>query len=209
MSKSSDQAKVKKDVNASGSNGRSVKPQPSKRSNSEMCNTSADELSLMQHTLDDVSTEMKEVRECLNTLMKKEDIESFVKTAVKDILEDFNKNLEFTVAAKVEEKTKGVLERLETLEKENSQLKKELALQKTSTEKLKQDVEICVKRSKMADSKANYNEQYSRENNIKFMDVPVLPSENEQTLTNTICELVKQKDVTLEPSKILAIQTPK
>ena len=137
--------------------------------------------------------------------MKKEDIESFVKTAVKDILEDFNKNLDFTVAAKVEEQTKGVIKRLETLEKENAQLKKELESQKTSTEKLKKDIETCDNRSKMADSKANYNEQYSRKNNIKFMDVPVLPSENEQTLTKTICELVKQKDITMDPFKILAI----
>ena len=205
MNKFKDQATAKKEINAAGHKGSSLRQSQNKVSNSEVCNTSAEEISLMHHTMDDVSTELKEVRECLNTLMKKEDIESFVKTAVKDILEDFNKNLDFTVAAKVEEQTKGVIKRLETLEKENAQLKKELESQKTSTEKLKKDIETCDNRSKMADSKANYNEQYSRKNNIKFMDVPVLPSENEQSLTKTICELVKQKDITLDPSKILAI----
>ena len=37
------------------------------------------------------------------------------------------------------------------------------------------------------------------------MDIPVLPSESEETLTSRICELVKEKDITLDPSKILAI----
>ena len=77
--------------------------------------------------------------------------------------------------------------------------------QKTTIETLKGKIETDNTQSKRAEQMANYNEQYSRKNNIKFMDVPVLPSETETTLTTKICELVKEKDITLDPSKILAI----
>ena len=55
-----------------------------------MCETCAEELAIMSHALDDLSTEVKEVKDNLKTLMKKDDIETMIKTAVKDILADFN-----------------------------------------------------------------------------------------------------------------------
>ena len=124
---------------------------------------------------------------------------------MKDILEDFNKNLEFTVNAKVDEKNKGMCKILENLEKENELLKKELIAQKISIENLSSKMTNDISCSKRAEQKANYNEQYSRKNNIKFMDVPAVPSETESTLTTKICKLVKEKDITLDPFKILAI----
>ena len=205
MSKSTDPTKGKKEAHASGTKSNTSKPPPNKRPNSDMCNSSAEELTLMSHTLDDLSCEMKEVRDSLQTLLKKDDIESLIKTAVKDILEDFNKNLEFTVNAKVDEKTKGMCKILENLEKENELLKKELVAQKLSIENLSSNMANDLSYSKRAEQKANYNEQYSRKNNIKFMDVPAVPSETESTLTRRICELVKEKDITLDLSKILAI----
>ena len=60
-------------------------------------------------------------------------------------------------------------------------------------------------RSKSALCKSNYNEQYSRKNNVKVMDVTEKPNETEHDLIETVSTLFKKKDVTIEPSKIMAI----
>ena len=157
-----DQAKGKKEVHTSGTKGHTSKPPPPKRPNTEMCETSAEEITIISHTLDGLTVEMKEVRECLTTLLKKDDIETLIKNSVKEILDDFNKNLEFTVNQKVEEKNKGLNKRLDNLEKEKELLKKEILTQKTTIETIKGKIETDNTQSKRAEQMANYNEQYSR-----------------------------------------------
>lgn len=179
---------------------------PPKRSCNEMSpNTSVEEITLIHTTLDGLSEDFKGVRESLKTLMTKDDIETFVKNAVKEILDDFNKNMEFTINSKVEEKTKTLSTQLDKLEKENEQLRKDMISQKSMLADVKKNYIKCDERSKSAEQKANYNEQYSRKNNIKFMNVPEVPDENEEKLTTTICELVGSHGVTVDESKILAI----
>ena len=113
-------------------------------------NTSPEEITLMHTTLDTLSEDFKGVRETLKTLMTKEDIELFVMNAVKEILEDFNKNMEFTISTKVEEKTLKLSKRLDNVEKENELLKNDLATQKSLLADVNKKYEKCDERSKTA-----------------------------------------------------------
>ena len=113
--------------------------------------------------------------------------------------------MEFTINSKVEEKTKTMSKQLDKLEKENEQLRKDMISQKSMLADVKKNYTKCDERSKLAEQKANYNEQYSRKNNIKFMNVPEVPDETEEKLTTKICELVESHGVTVDTSKIQAI----
>ena len=198
MSKVTGNTKGNQQNKENSASGSSTRPPKAKRSNTEMANTSAEELGLMQQTLDNLADDMKSVKECLKTLMNREEIETYVQSTVKDILDDFDKNLEFTVATEVDKKIKGLTERLDKLEEENKYLKKENETQKA-------EIKLCIQRSKKAESMANYNEQYSRKNNIKFMDITEPSDEDEAALTDKICNLVSEKGVTLDRQKIVAI----
>ena len=62
-------------------------------------------------------------------------------------------------------------------------------------------------RSKDAHCKSNYNEQYSRKNNVKIMDVPVKKTdgESEEDLITEVSSILKLENIDLDKSKIVAI----
>ena len=59
--------------------------------------------------------------------------------------------------------------------------------------------------SEEAITKANYNEQYSRKNNVKILDIKELPSENEESLTRTVTDTLNTQGIILKPEDIIAI----
>ncbi|KAH3796812.1 hypothetical protein DPMN_150384 [Dreissena polymorpha] len=60
--------------------------------------------------------------------------------------------------------------------------------------------------SKTAHKKANYNEQYSRKNNIKILNIPEAKEENEITLAKTVGQILKtHTEVDLQPIDIVAL----
>lgn len=57
--------------------------------------------------------------------------------------------------------------------------------------------------------KANYNEQYSRRNNIKIANVEEVKSESQEQLETKVQEILKNHDIQLDESDIIAIhRTP-
>ena len=59
-------------------------------------------------------------------------------------------------------------------------------------------------RNKDAIKMGNHNEQYSRKNNIKIMDIEE-PSESEEKLTEKVCSILSKQGVVLSKQEILAI----
>ena len=53
-------------------------------------------------------------------------MEEFIQQMVTKIIADLNENMEVTIAIKVNEKTKGLQEKMNSLEKENKTLKRTL-----------------------------------------------------------------------------------
>ena len=91
---------------------------------------------------------------------------------------------------------------MDSHEKENETLKKDIKQLKTQ---IKSTCEAAEQRSKDALAKANYNEQYSRKNNFKIMNVKESAGENIETLTTQVCDMLHYKGVTLDKANIVAI----
>ena len=179
-------------------------PNP-KRPNSDVCNTTAEEISFMGTQIDTMTEDMKEIRGSLKDIMRREEMEKFIHQTVTKIITELNENMEVTISIKVDEKTKPLQDKINTLESENKSLRDDMKTLKTTITKQGSKLAECEARSKDALSKSNYNEQYSRKNNVKIMDLAEKPSESENDLITEVSKLLKKKEVTLDPSKILAI----
>ena len=53
--------------------------------------------------------------------------------------------------------------------------------------------------------KANPNEQYSRKNNIKILNIGKRPNENESSLMKTVESLLQKQSITISPEEVVAI----
>ena len=187
-------------------NSASGKGQPPKRSNTEMSpNVSMEEITVISHQLETLSEDMKNMREDVKSVMKRDEMEVFIKGTVSKIMADINENMELTISLKVEEKTKAVSEKMKTVQSENENLKKDLLTMKSEITKMKNSCLNAEKQSREALVQSNHNEQYSRKNNIKIMDVKQPVNETIEDLTTKVCGLVSNKGLTLDPASIVAI----
>lgn len=194
--------------------GNTGKQPPAKRTITEVSNDStlsndSMNMSVIQNQLDIMTENLEELKVELKGMIKKEDIESIISKSISCALNEIKKEVEVMVKTEIKEKTKELNDKIVSLEFENSQLKETLTKTSAETEKkLKQFEERLFKNEnevKDANKKANYNEQYSRKNNIKIMDITEEKNENTRELTDKVINILQQKDVILEKSEILAI----
>ena len=179
-------------------------PAKAKRPFLEVANSSAEELVLLNHQMEELAIELKAVGSSVNDLktktedvMTKSDMKTFIKATVHDIMNEINKNIEMTIEIKVQEKTKKWREEIDMLREENDQLK--LKLQDVNKNSLS-----FQKTANLALEKANYNEQYSRKNNIKIMNIREEAGEEDSTLLNKVTDLLGKQDITLSPHQVIA-----
>ena len=180
-------------------------PAKAKRPFLEVANSSAEELVLLNHQMEELAIELKAVGSSVNDLktktedvMTKSDMKTFIKATVHDIMNEINKNIEMTIEIKVQEKTKKWREEIDMLREENDQLK--LKLQDVNKKNLS-----FQKTANLALEKANHNEQYSRKNNIKIMNIREEAGEEDSTLLNKVTDLLGKQDITLSPHQVIAI----
>ena len=161
----------------------------------------------MQHHIESLAEDVKSMREDLQSVLKKDEMETFIKNTIKTIVSDLNENMELTISLKVEEKTKGIMQKLESVQKDNDGLKKEIVALKREWKDQQKKITEANTRSKEAHCKANYNEQYSRKNNVKIMDIPVSKpeGETEDDLIFEVSSLLKKENIDIDRSKIVAI----
>ena len=110
MSKSGEKKPILKQSTLSS---RHTVPNLPKRSHSEVANSSAEELTLLSNHIEELTSDLKELRESVTTLvdknddiMTKSDMKTFIKATVEGIMCEINKNIEVTIDIKVQEKTK-------------------------------------------------------------------------------------------------------
>lgn len=207
-----DQSKEAKDLRKVGTASGHTTPAKPKRPFSEVANSSAEEIVHLHNQIEEVSTDIKSLTQSVNSLMAKSesmmtknDMQTFIKSTVEGIMTEINNNMEMTIETKVKEKTKHLGDKakqlsddIEGLKKENTQLKTKL----NNAEKKNKDTETAAK---LALLKANQNEQYSRKNNVKIMNIKEEDEEDENTLLNAICNLFDQHEIRLLPSEVEAI----
>lgn len=189
-------------VTKSGGGGEPV-GKVQKRTHSEVSETSAEELNIIHQQLDGLTKDLKETNESIKQLMTKDDIETFVTKTVEKVLKGMETKIKVyvnqEVEKKVKEKTTELNDRLDHVVYENAEMKERL-------DKLEKELKEEKEKTKSAVEESNYNQQYSRKNNVKVMGVADLINETETRLTAKVLSLIKeQTDVDIEPSEIMAI----
>ena len=95
--------------------------QPNKRSNAEVSNTTAEEISILGDQLEVLGEEISCIREGFKTLVTKEDLGNLIKSSISE--EDLESKLKKEFAVKLNEKTNELKDKIESLNFENSKLK--------------------------------------------------------------------------------------
>ena len=184
----------------------STKAPAQKRTHSDVSpNCSMEELTVLCNQMEELSEDVKSLRGELKSVMKKDQMETFIKETVTQIISDLNENLTLMIEIKTDEKIKPIQEKLQEVEDENKHLRHDILQLKNELKSLKTQNEETEKRSKLSLSKANYNEQYSRKNNLKILNIKENQSETEEGLKSVVCTMLQGKGVDLDSSKILAI----
>ena len=174
-----------------------------KRTHSEVSETSLEELAIIHTQLDTVTAELKETKDSMKNLMTKSDIADFITKTVESVLKGIDdrmkKMVEEQVEVKVKDRVNEINNRLDYLTFENVEIKERLDKVENKLKKQKEKTKAALEQS-------NYNEQFSRKNNVKVMGVEVLEDETEVNLTEEIISIVRQKThVNIQPSEIVAL----
>ena len=181
-------------------------PAKSKRPFTEVANSSAEELALLSHQIEEMSSEMKSLKDSVGKIMTKDDMKAFIKSTVEEVMNEINKGIDLQIEAKIKEHSKSLNKNIEDLRKENELLKTENNTLQTKLKTAQNQADASEKRSQLAVKMANYNEQYSRKNNIKILNMKEEGDETETSLTSDVCKLLTEKcAVDLNPREIQAI----
>ncbi|KAH3696827.1 hypothetical protein DPMN_084305 [Dreissena polymorpha] len=151
-----------------------------------------------------------ELREDLKSVLKREEIEELIKNTVSTIMKKIKESMLKQFEHEVKNRTNTFKEQIAGLEFENGQLKQTIVELKSSTTKSITELETQVGRLndtiREALKLANYNEQYSRKNNVKILNITESSNETETSLTQTVSNIIKTTaDVELKPEDIIAI----
>ena len=92
----------------------------------------AEEIVLPYEQIDEISTELKLLRDSINSvsdktdkIMMKDDMQKFIKTTVEEIMSEINKGIEMTIECKLKECTKAMQKDLDDIKTVNRQLSEE------------------------------------------------------------------------------------
>ena len=203
-----DRATTVSTVNLAGGKPKIMETQKEKRSHSEVADSSlGDEFTSIQKQLDQLTSDIQQTREDVKSLMKKEEMRTFITDTITALFSKVQKKIEKKVEETIEEKLEEKLndkmtelnDRLDNLVLENVQLRE-------ANDKLKKRLDKNEKVAKTAMEKSNMNEQYSRKNNIKIMGVVEDDDETEEKLIEKINKILRAKaDVSINENKIVAI----
>lgn len=183
--------------------------QPSKRVATEMADSSAEELTLIAHQLEGLTEDIRKMRADMKTLVNKEGIEDLVKktvTSLKDeIMKEVWERIDTIMDEKIAVRTRKLSDKLESLEFENKQLNDKLVQHERIITECKDSIKEKDDMARDAMKKANYNEQFSRKNNVKIMDIPEDTNESEDLLITKFTDICRPKGVTFDKNRIMAI----
>ena len=142
-------------------NSANPKPNNSKQTDDSAESTNPEETSC---SMSSIQTQLTEINNELKKNIKKNDIKSIIKNLVLELFKDHQEKIDL----KFREEFISLRDENEKLKNENKRLAKEIEEHDGVINDLHNELEENVKMTKMAVSKSNYNEQYSRKNNIKF-----------------------------------------
>ncbi|KAK3097281.1 hypothetical protein FSP39_008330 [Pinctada imbricata] len=151
-------------------------------------NTSSDEFSILMSELEDIKRKT----------VTKTDMKSIVSSIVNDMLNDAKKVMEkqFDDFKKQQDEVRGdLIERIDRLHLENETLKETISAKSKQIREMEVNVKEALKIAKRAESKSNFNEQYSRKSNIKIFGVEEKERENTNEVVRSMMKDVAKIDV--------------
>lgn len=177
---------------------------------SDNSNSSMDELNSIHVQLQAMTDGISSLREDLKSMLRKDEIEQLITNAVTSLMHKMEQNMNKNIDKIVNEKCKEMQERIDSLDFENKGLKDTLQKlennNKSNLKSLQEQIDRTDEISRMASKKANYNEQFSRKNNIKIQNIPESKDENEESLTKTVTGILKtHAEVDLQPIDTVAM----
>ena len=185
--------------------GKSVEP-PAKRTISEVSDTSAEELTVIHQQLESLRGDLKETKETVMKLMSQEEAQEFITKTIEEATNRTVATLEKLIDMKIKGRTQEMEEKLRSLEFENNNLKDRVVKAETELVSYKARLSQCEMLTRASTQKSNYNEQYSRKNNVKILNIKETLGETETVLTEkVVTELLSKGNVDLDPSDITAI----
>ena len=173
--------------------------QPAKRPNTEMADTSADELT-------HIANELKEIKEELGEVVKTKDMKEMIKSVVEEMMlkmkDEFNNKI-YEMEKKQQENLTNLKDEMDKLMLDNETLRENLAKKQKSLASVEERLSKAESNAVDARKKANYNEQYSRKNNVKIHGIKEL--QNENTLATTQKMLREVAKVEVNESEVIAV----
>ena len=145
-----------------------------------------------EEVLKNIMAELKTLKDSVSHTVKSDDLKSVIACTIKEILSDHKTEL----VDLLEEKNKKLAEIIETQNDEIKNLKTKIDEITTENTELKSLAESAM-------SKANWNEQYSRKNNIKLHGVKESSDEDTREIFKAVIK--DNIDVEVSDEDILAI----
>lgn len=185
-----------------------------KRTHSDVSNDSNNSMDLsnlmnFQKDIDEIKTSLegvtrkKDLDEATKDLIRTSDLEHLVSTIVHNLLEEFKKSVNKKIEEKVNIVKNEMQEKIDAMSIENEDLKRKLEKVETTTSTIRKDLNYTCWLAKQSVMSANYNEQYSRKNNVKVFNFP--KKQNENLRTEFISKVNKDLNVKLEERDVVAI----
>ena len=135
------------------------------------------------------------LRDDLKGMLKKEEVEQLITNTVTTLMNKIMQNINDKIDQLVSEKLVEMQAKIESLDYDNKNFKDKIQIleDKTSTndKSIHEQIEKTYELSKLAHMKANYNEQYSRKNNIKILNIQENREETEDSITKSVTSILK------------------
>lgn len=215
-SQSADKQKQVKTVQSllTAKKDKDISKQPTKRTRSDVStdsNTSMDLSGIInfQKDLDEIKFSLKDVttkddlNEVTKDLVKTADLENMVTGIVKKLFSKFESTLDKKMNERLNKIQTEMQEKVEALSIENEHLRRKIDQNEAKTISIKKELSETTEIAKVTNISSNYNEQYSRKNNIKVFN---FPWKEQQDLRQDFIQMVKSDlNITLHDRDIVAI----
>ncbi|XP_062566342.1 uncharacterized protein MCAP_0864-like [Saccostrea cucullata] len=152
----------------------------------------------MQITMDSIQTQLTEINNELKKTIKVSDIQTVVRSVVEKLFSRYQEKFE----KKLNDEVVKLREENEKLHQENKDLQKEIREHEEVLNDLHNRTEENEWMTRSAISKANFNEQYSRKNNLKIHGLPEKKGEEPLQVVNEVLEEVGEQ---IKEDDVLAI----
>lgn len=161
-----------------------------------------DELGSIKRQLLEIPTK-KDIESLRESLVGRDELKTLVTDIVKGVFVAFEEKIHEEMEKRVERLREECDNKIQALELENESLTNELKTVREANLKLKSEVNTNKTIAQEALKAANFNEQYSRKNNIKIFNLRTTPKQDLRQDLVTLVE--KDLNVKLDPSDISAI----